>query len=233
MAWTFTTLKSAIQDYTQNTETDFTSNLTNFITDAEEKILKRVNLPVFRKNVSGTMTSRNPYLSAPSDFLNPFSLALDNSGYEYLMFKEVNFIREAYPAIATTGNPKHYAQFDDNTFIVAPTPDSTYNVELHYNYRPDSLTAGADGGTTWLSDNAPDAMLYGTLVEAATFLKTPDEVVLYQQRFDRAMQALANMGEGYGKRDEFRNDIAPSTLRGMGGSVGAGMGRGVGPGFRA
>ena len=98
--------------------------------------------------------------------------------------------------------------FDDNTFILAPTPDSTYTVELHYKYRPASLTAGADSGTTWISDNAPDALLYGTLVEAATFLKIPEEVPMYQQRFDMAIQNLKRLGEGYGARDEYRYDIA-------------------------
>ena len=154
MAWTFTTLKTAIQDYTQNSETTFVNNLSNFITDTEEKILKTVNLPVFRKNVTGTMTSGNTYLSAPSDFLTPFSLALDNSGYEYLMFKEVNFIREAYPVSSTTGVPKYYALFDDDTFILGPTPNANFTVELHYVYRPTSITTSADG-TSWLGTNAP------------------------------------------------------------------------------
>jgi len=234
MSFTYATLKTAVQDYCETSETTFVSTLPTFIKEAEERILKNVEMPVFRKNQTGSLTASNTYLGTPGDFLAPYSLAvLSSSVYSYLLFKHVSFIRDYTPNASTTGLPKYYALFDDDTFIVAPTPDSSYIVELHYKCRPTSLTAGADGGTTWLSNNAPDALLYGTLVEAATFLKTPDEVVLYQQRFDRAMQALANMGEGYGKRDEFRNDIAPSTLRGMGGSVGAGMGRGVGPGFRA
>ena len=234
MSFTYATLKTAVQDYCETAETTFVSTLPTFIKEAEERILKNVEMPVFRKNQTGSLTASNTYLSTPTDFLAPYSLAVSSSSvYSYLLFKHVSFIRDYTPNASTTGLPKYYALFDDDTFIVAPTPDSSYIVELHYKCRPTSLTAGADSGTTWLSDNAPDALLYGTLVEAATFLKTPDEVVLYQQRFDRAMQALANMGEGYGKRDEFRNDIAPSTLSGMGGSVGAGMGRGVGPGFRA
>jgi hypothetical protein len=133
---------------------------------------------------------------------------ISSSVYSYLLFKHVSFIRDYTPNASTTGLPKYYALFDDNTFILGPTPDSTYTVELHYKYRPASLTAGADSGTTWISDNAPDALLYGTLVEAATFLKAPEEIPLYQQRFDMALQNLKRLGEGYGARDEYRFDIA-------------------------
>ena len=208
MAWTYTTLTQAIKDYTENTETTFSNNIARFIVSAEETILRTVQLPNFRKNVTGTLTASSPYLSTPSDFLFPYSLAIDNSGYEYLIFKDVNYMRELYPVAATTGVPKYYALFDDTTFILAPTPDSGYTFELHYKYRPASLTAGADSGTTWLSTNAPDALLYGTLVEAATFLKTPEEVGQYEQRFVSATAALKRLGEGYGARDEFRYDIA-------------------------
>jgi hypothetical protein len=120
----------------------------------------------------------------------------------------VSFVRDYTPNPATTGLPKYYAVFDENTFILAPTPDSNYTFELHYKHRPASLTAGADSGTTWLSTNAPDALLYGTLVEAATFLKVPEEVAQYEQRFVSATAALKRLGEGYGARDEFRYDIA-------------------------
>ena len=195
MAWTFTTLKTAIQDYTQNSETTFVNNLSNFITDTEEKILKTVNLPVFRKNVTGTMTSGNTYLSAPSDFLTPFSLALDNSGYEYLMFKEVNFIREAYPVSSTTGVPKYYALFDDDTFILGPTPNANFTVELHYVYRPTSITTSADG-TSWLGTNAPDALLYGSLVQAYSFMKgEADLIANYTQQYNEALSRLKVFAE--------------------------------------
>ena len=150
MAWTYTTLKSAMQDYLQNTETTFVDSLPTIIVQAENRILKSVQLPDFRKNTTGTMTSDNAYLSTPTDFMAPYSLALDNSGYEYLVFKDVNFIREAYPVSSTTGTPKYYGLFDEDTFILAPTPDSAYSFELHYKFRPASLTAGADSGTTWL-----------------------------------------------------------------------------------
>ena len=207
MAWTFTTLKTAIQDYTQNSETTFVNNLSNFITDTEEKILKTVNLPVFRKNVSGTMTSGNSYLSAPSDFLTPFSLALDNSGYEYLMFKEVNFIREAYPVSSTTGVPKYYALFDDDSFILGPTPNANFTVELHYVYRPTSITTSADG-TSWLGTNAPDALLYGSLVQAYSFMKgEADLIANYTQQYNEALSRLKVFAEGRSTKDAYRTGI--------------------------
>lgn len=210
--FTYSGLKTAVQDYCLATETTFVNSLPTFIQEAEERILKNVEMPLFRKNQIGSFTTSNAYLTTPTDFLSPYSLAISSSGnYSYLLLKNVSFIRDYTPNESTTGLPKYYAMFDDDTFLVAPTPDSNYNVELHYKYRPLSLTAGAESGTTWLSENAPDAMLYGTLVEAATFLKTPDEIMLYQQRFDRAMQALANMGEGYGMRDEFRPEFRPAV----------------------
>ncbi len=210
--FTYSGLKTAVQDYCLATETTFVNSLPTFIQEAEERILKNVEMPLFRKNQIGSFTTSNAYLATPTDFLSPYSLAVSSSGnYSYLLLKNVSFIRDYTPNESTTGLPKYYAMFDDDTFLVAPTPDSNYNVELHYKYRPLSLTAGAESGTTWLSENAPDAMLYGTLVEAATFLKTPEEIMLYQQRFDRAMQALANMGEGYGMRDEFRPEFRPAV----------------------
>jgi|TARA_R110002020_G_scaffold130062_1_gene291101 hypothetical protein len=207
MAWTFTTLKTAIQDYTENSETTFVNNLSNFISDTEEKILKTVNLPVFRKNVSGTMTSGNSYLSAPSDFLTPFSLALDNSGYEYLMFKEVNFIREAYPVSSTTGVPKYYALFDNDSFILGPTPNANFTVELHYVYRPTSITTSADG-TSWIGTNAPDALLYGSLVQAYSFMKgEADLIANYTQQYNEALSRLKVFAEGRSTKDAYRTGI--------------------------
>ena len=146
MSWTFTTLKSAIQDYTQNTETSFVNNLTNIVVQAENRIIKSTQLPNFRKNVTGSLTSGNSYLTAPSDYLYPYSLAVidTDSNYNYLLNKDVNFIREAFPASATTGLPKYYAQFDNDSFIVGPTPNSNFTVELHYFYVPQSITASSD-----------------------------------------------------------------------------------------
>ena len=163
MSWTYTTLKSAIQDYTQNTESTFVADLGTMIQQAEDRIVKSVELPNFRKNVTGSLTSGSQYLTAPDDYLYPFSLAVldSDSDYSYLLNTDVSFIREAYPSASTTGVPKHYAQFDDNSFIVGPTPNANLNVELHYYYVPESITA-ASSGTTWLGTNAPELLLYGS-----------------------------------------------------------------------
>ena len=196
MAFTFTTLKQAIQDYLETDETTLVNNLPTIITQAEERILKSVQLPNFRKNVTGTTTQSNSYLETPSDFLSPYSLAVDNSGYEYLLFKDVNFIRQAYPVAATTGFPKHYALFDTSTFILGPTPNANLTIELHYFYEPESITV-ASSGTSWLGSNAENALLYGCLVEAYTFIKgEPDLMQLYQARYETAMQELISLGEG-------------------------------------
>jgi hypothetical protein len=209
MSFTLATLKSTVQDYCETAETTFVADLDTFIKEAEERILKNVELPVFRKNVTGNATTDFPYLATPSDFLATYSLALIvNSVYTYPLFKHVSFIRDYTPNATTTGPTKYYALFDDNTFLLGPTPDSDYTYELHYKYRPASLTTTSGSSTTWLSDNAPDALLYGTLVEAATFLKVPEETAQYEQRFMMAISALKKLGEGYGARDEYRYDIA-------------------------
>jgi hypothetical protein len=205
MAWTYTTLKSAMQDYLQNTETTFVNDLATIITQAENRILKSVQLPDFRKNTTGTMTSGNAYLTTPTDFMAPYSLALDNSGYEYLMFKDVNFIREAYPVSTTTATPKYYSIFDDASFILGPTPDSSYSVELHYFYKPTSITASGDG-TSWLGDNAETVLLYGCLVEGYTFMKgEQDMLAIYQNQYEDAMTNLKSLGEGYSTTDNYRS----------------------------
>ena len=209
MSFTLETLKSTVQDYCETSETTFVADLDRFIQEAEERILKNVELPVFRKNVKRNGTSSSPYLSTPSDFLATYSLALIiDSVYTYPLFKHVSFIRDYTPNPSTTGPTKYYALFNDNTFILGPTPAANYEYELHYKYRPASLTTTSGSSTTWLSDNAPDAMLYGTLVEAATFLKIPEEASQYEQRFVLAINALKKIGEGYGARDEYRYDIA-------------------------
>ena len=140
MAWTYTTLKSAIKDYLENDETTFEDNLATIIKQAENRIIKSIQLPDFRKNTTGSMTSGNAYLATPTDFIAPYSLSLNNSGYEFLIFKDVNFIREAYPVSTTTATPKYYALFDDSSFILGPTPNSSYEVQLHYIYKPTSFT---------------------------------------------------------------------------------------------
>ena len=205
MAWTYTTLKNAIQDYLETTETTFVDNLPTIITQAEDRILKSVQLPDFRKNSTGVTTSSNKYLKCPSDFLAPYSLSVDNSGYEFLLFKDVNFIREAYPSSSVTGVPKYYGLFDADTFILAPTPNANFNAELHYFYKPTSITTSSSG-TSWLGDNAESTLLYGCLVEAYTFLKgEPDLMQVYAARYDAALENLKSLGEGYDTTDSYRS----------------------------
>jgi|TARA_R100001086_G_scaffold160863_1_gene86556 hypothetical protein len=205
---TYSELKSLIQDYLQNTETSFVSNINNVIKQAEERILKTVRLPNFRKNVEGTITSGNKYLATPTDFLDNFSLSITNSDEQsFLLFKDVNFIREAYPNASTTGIPKHYALFDDTTFIVGPTPNANFTAELHYFYRPASLTAGADSGTTWLSTNARNALLYGSLIEGYMYMKGDADLMnQYEKRYLESMSRLKVLGEGYNTVDTYRDD---------------------------
>ena len=206
---TLSELKSLIQDYLQNTETSFVSNINNEIKQAEERILKTVRLPNFRKNVEGTVTSGNKYLATPTDFLDNFSLSITNSDEQsFLLFKDVNFIREAYPNASTTGIPKHYALFDDTTFIVGPTPNANFTAELHYFYRPDSITAGSDSGTTWLSTNARNALLYGSLIEGYMYMKGDMDLMnQYEKRYLESMSRLKVLGEGYNTVDTYRDDV--------------------------
>ena len=207
--FTYGTLKTAIQDYLDNSETTFTNNLDNFIQTAEERILKAVQLPVFRKNVTGSVTASDTYLAAPDDFLAPYSLAVidGSNNYSYLLLKHVSWIRDYTPAVATTGEPLYYAIFANDSFIVAPTPNSNYSVELHYYYRPNSLTTVSSSSQTWLSENAPNAMLYGSLVEGAVFMKSdPQTIALYDSKFQEALGMLKLLGEFKDVRDEARND---------------------------
>ena len=156
MSFTFDQLKTAIQDYAENDETSFVTNLPVFIRQAEERILKNVQLSLFKKNASGNMTLGNQFLACPSDFLSPFSLSFTDasSNKVFLDFKDADFVQSFNPNPATTGNPRFYAVFDVDNFIIGPTPDAARAVELHYFYRPTSLTAGSGSGTTWLSENA-------------------------------------------------------------------------------
>jgi len=207
MSFTYSQLKQAIQDYTENAETTFVNNLSVFITQAEERILKNVQLSLFRKNVSGTMTSSNRFLAAPSDFLAPFSLSFvdSSSDHVFLQFKDPDFVQTFNPDATTTGNPRFYAVFDVDNFILGPTPNSAYDVELHYFYRPASLTAGADSGTTWLSTNAEIALLYGCLIEAYIFMKgEPDMMAMYEKRFEEAISGMKMLGEAKEVTDEYR-----------------------------
>tara|TARA_R110000796_G_scaffold111717_2_gene223257 strand:+ start:449 stop:1093 length:645 start_codon:yes stop_codon:yes gene_type:complete len=208
MSFTFTTLKTAIQDFTDNTETTFVNNLSTFIISAEERILKNVQLSLFRKNSSGTTTASNKYLSLPSDFLTPFSLSITSSSeHVFLDLKDVNYIQTFNPNPATTGTPRYYGIFDYQNLILGPTPDSEYTAELHYFYRPTSITASGDG-TSWLGTNAPNTLLYGTLSEAYTFMKGEADILqLYGQRFEEAILALKNFGEAKEITDQYRSGM--------------------------
>ena len=209
MSFTYSSLKTAIQDYTENDEPTFTNNLDIFIKNAEEFILKNVQLTNFRKNSTGVMASSNQYLGCPTDFLAPFSLSFTSSSVKtFVELKDVNFIQTFNPNSATTGAPRYYAMFDTDYFILGPTPDSNYAVELHYYYRPSSLTAAGDSGTTWLSTNAPVALLYGSLIEAYTFMKgDPQLLADYQRRFMEALSGLKSFGEAKEVTDGYRTGL--------------------------
>ena len=191
MAFTFTTLKTAIQDYTQNSETTFVSQLSRFILNAEERILKECQLDVFRKNVSGNMTSGNQYLSKPTDFLSQNSLSvIKNSSKEFLLYKQVTALQDYTPNPTTTGTPRYYASWNDTAFLIAPTPDAAYDVELHYFYRPTSITASGDG-TSYLGTNPELSLLYASLCEAYLFMKgEPDLLKEYTERYIESIQWL-------------------------------------------
>ena len=209
MSFTFAQLKTAIQDYTDNTETSFVSHTSDFIKSAEERIFKSVDLEVFRKNVTSALTTSDKFLTLPSDYLASFSLQITTSGSEtFLLQKDINFLQEAYDASSATATPRFYAQFDPNNFILAPTPNSAYTLELHYYYRPDSLTAGADSGTTWLSTNAPFALLFGSLVDAYIFMKgEPDLIQQYEKRFMDQLTRLKDYGEARENTDAYSEGL--------------------------
>jgi len=214
MSFTFTQLKTAIQDYVDNSETTFVNHLSDFIKASEERIFKNVDLELFRKNVTSAMTSSDKFVSIPSDYLSSFSLQITTAGSEsFLLQKDVNFLQEAFDGSASTGLPRYYAVFDINNFIVAPTPNSNYAIELHYYYRPASLTAGADSGTTWLSTNAPFALLYGSLVEAYTYMKgEPDIMQQYEKRFNDQLVRLKDLAEARENSDAYSEGL-PRAVR--------------------
>ena len=214
MSFTKATLTTAIQDYTDNSETTFVNNIPNFIKASEEKILKSVDLDYFRKNVTSALTASDAFLTVPADYLASFSLQITTSGSEsFLLQKDVNFLREYTPASTTTGLPKYYARFDEDNFILAPTPNSNYTVQLNYFYRPASLTAGSDSGTTWVSTNAPFALLYGSLVEAYTFMKgEPDVIQNYNGLFTQYLERVKDLGEARENTDGYRVGL-PSRPR--------------------
>tara|TARA_X000001388_G_C2189673_1_gene107002 strand:- start:103 stop:750 length:648 start_codon:yes stop_codon:yes gene_type:complete len=206
MSYTYATLKQAIQDYTENTETSFVTNLPVFIRSAEERILKSIQLNLFRRNASGTMSQGNKYLRMPTDFLAPYSLSYTSSSEEvFVEFKDVSFIQTYNPDSTVTGLPKYYASFDVSNFILSPTPNASFTAELHYLYRPASITAGSDSGTTWLSENADLTLLYGSLIEAYIFMKGEQDVMgMYDKRFQESLIGLKLLGEAKETTQNYR-----------------------------
>jgi hypothetical protein len=207
MSFTYDQLKTAIQDYTENDETSFVTNLPLFIRIAEERILKNVQLSMFRKNATASTTASNKYLACPGDFLAPFSLSLAGSDGDkfFIDFKDPSFLQTYTPDSTTTGSPRYYAVFDVDNFILAPTPNTTFTAELHYFYRPASLTAGSGSGTTWLSENAEMAMLYGALIEAYIYMKGEQDVMaMYNKRFEESLIGIKMLGEAKETTDEYR-----------------------------
>ena len=203
----YTQLVAQIQDYTEN---QFTTTVINtFITQAEQRIYNTVQLPALRKNVTGTCTSGNKYLAIPAGWLATFSIAVINADneYLYLLNKDVNFIRQSFPDTDSDfyGQPQYYAVFDQNTFILGPTPDANYNMELHYFYYPESITTVA-GGQTWLGDNFSSVLLYGSLLEAYTYMKGEKDVLdNYRNRYDEAMVLLKQLADGKDRQDAYRS----------------------------
>ena len=202
----YTQLSQSIQDYCQSTETSFVANIPNFVQLAEERIYNSVQIPAIRKNVTGTMTNTFPYFQLPSDWLSTFSLAVIDpvtGEYEYLLNKDVNFIRAAYPPPNSTGKPKYYAIWDDNTMILGPTPDLAYTAELHYYYYPPSIV---NVNTSWLGDNFESVLLYGSLREAYTYLKgEQDMMTYYEQKYQEALGLLKRLGDGLDRQDAYRS----------------------------
>jgi len=201
----YTELVAAVQSYTENQYS--TTDINTFIQQAEQRIYNAVQLPDLRKNVTGNMTSGNKYLSLPSDWLSTFSIAVidANNEYTYLLNKDVNFIRESFPDTDTPfyGKPEYYAIFDDTAIILGPTPDANYNTELHYYYYPESIVTATN---TWLGDNFDSALFYGSLLEAAVFMKDDsDTVASYTAKYQEAMALLQNLGEGKNRRDAYRS----------------------------
>ena len=277
MSYTYTELKAAVKDYTENQESSFVSHLDDFIKSAEERIFKTVDLEYFRKNATGTTTLGNQFLAVPTDWRASFSLSIEVSGSkQFLLIKDVNFLQEYNPNSATTGTPKYYGLYDYQNFLLSPTPDAAYTAELHYYYRPESLTVskfnltlnsvsgtfqtetitgGTSGATTtvtdvtntplleviipstdftvgetvtgatsgatgvvvstsadttktWLSENAPNAMLYGSLIEAYTFMKGEADVLkVYSERFIESLSRLKDYGEARENTDANRRGL--------------------------
>ena len=211
----YSELSQAIQDYCQSTETSFVTNIPLFVEQVEQRIYNTVQFPSLRKNMTGVTASGNKYLACPNDFLTTYSLAaiLPDGTYEYLLNKDVNFIRQAYPSPADTGVPAYYALFGPRsdqptelTFILGPTPDAIYSMELHYFYYPESIVTA---GTSWLGDNFDSVLLYGSLIEAYTYLKGDQDMMSqYDMKYKEALLLAKRLGDGLERQDAYRSGQA-------------------------
>ena len=202
----YSALVTLIQDYCESTESSFVSNIPTFVQLAEERIYNSVQIPAIRKNVTGTMTASFQYFSLPSDWLSTFSLAVidpTTGDYEYLLNKDVNFIRASYPPPNSTGKPKYYAIWNNSSMILGPTPDQAYTAELHYYQYPASIVTA---GTSWLGDNFETVLLYGSLREAYTYLKGEQDMMqYYDQKYQEAVAQLKRLGDGLDRQDAYRS----------------------------
>ena len=214
----YTQLVAELQSYAENEFT--TTDINTFITQAEERIFNSVQIPDLRRNQIGTTTAGNKYLSAPSDWLATYSLAVIDPAtnvYTFLINKDVNFIRESFPDTdaAFRGKPEYYAIFDDETFILGPTPDIAYQAELHFFYYPTSITTSATW-LSWLGDNFSSVLLYGSLLEAATFMMAEEDVMNnYNKRYAEALQLIIGLGDGKNRRDAYRSGQERIPVKGM------------------
>lgn len=203
----YSTLVALLQDYTQNSSSEFVSAIPEIVKLAEDRIYQSVQIPALKRNATSNFVLNNKYLASPTDFLAAYSMAVKSATgvYSYMLEKEVGYINEAFPDPSATGVPRFYALFNDATFVVSPTPDDFYEVELHYFYEPPSIV---DAGNSWLGDNTESVLFYGCLVEAYTYMKgDADLQALYRQRYDEALGRLKVLGEGQDKRDNFRLDL--------------------------
>ena len=205
----YATLVSTIQNYCENTESLFVSSIPTFVQLAEERIYNTVQIPAIRKNQTGAMTGGDKYLTLPTDWLATFSLSVIDpvtAAQSFLLNKDVNYIREAYPTPSSTGTPAHYAQFSDTSLIIGPTPDANYGVELHYYYYPESIVTA---GTSWLGNNFETVLLYGSLREAQVFMKGEADIIAnYEAKYQESMMLLKVLGDGKDRRDAYRSGQA-------------------------
>jgi hypothetical protein len=199
-------LTQLIQEYCETTEQTFVANIPTFVQLAEERIYNTVQIPAIRKNVTGNATADFQYVSLPSDWLSTYSLAVidpDTGEYEFLLNKDVNYIRQAYPSPTATGKPKYYAIWDADTMIVGPTPNDDYELELHYYYYPPSIV---DAGTSWLGTNYENVLLYGSIREGYTYLKGEQDIMnYYETKYQEALAQLKRLGDGLDRQDAYRS----------------------------